>query len=144
MRQPLDLKPPAPRRKYSSESIPSIIISDEEGNENELDIETVDEEQETTEELGEDTTTTDEEDVKIREEFDRVVNLGRPKTGRNRKGRSQIRWQEIKDEEEISEINKEMLAPHTVFNGNDRVKRNKKKAKVEVHPQAHRQKNSLG
>ena len=144
MRQLLDLKPPAPRRKYSSESIPSIIISDEEGNENELDIETVDEEQETTEELGEDTTTTDEEDIKIREEFDRVVNLGRPKTGRNRKGRSQIRWQEIKDEEEISEINKEMLAPHTVFNGNDRVKRNKKRAKVEVHPQAHRQKNSLG
>ena len=67
------------------------------------------------EEFEEDTTTTDEEDIKVREEFDSVVNLRRPKTGRNRKGRSQIRWQEIKDDEEISEINKEMLAPHTVF-----------------------------
>ena len=144
MRQLLDLKPPAPRRKYSSESIPSIIISDEEGNENELDIENMDEEQEETEELEEDTATTDEENAKIREEFDRVLNLRRPKTGINRKGREQIRWRGIKDDEEISDSNREMLAPDTVFNAVDRVKRNKKKAKVEVHPQAYRQKISPG
>ena len=144
MRQLLDLKPLAPRRKSSSESIPSIIISDEEGNENELDIENMDEEQEETEEHEEDTATTDEENTKIREEFDRIVNLGRPKTGINRKGREQIRWQEIKDDEEIPDRNKEMLAPDTVINACDRVKRSKKRAKVEVHPQVYRQKISPG
>ena len=95
MRQLLDLKPPAPRRKYSSESIPSIIISDEEGNENELDIENMDEEQEETE-LEEDTATTDEENVKIREQFDRVVNLRRPKTGTNRKEGSKSDGRKLK------------------------------------------------
>ena len=37
-----------------------------------------------------------------------------------------------------------MLTPDTVCNGVDRVKRSKKRAKVEVHPQAHRQKISPG
>ena len=135
MRQFLDLKPCVTRRKYSSESIPSIIISDEEGNEAEVELDHLDDDvDDDSEEVEKSEETHQDDDVQFK------VNR-RPKTGRQRSGvRSQIKWQEIKDDSTVTDDQK-LVVPDLESHEGQKVKKKVKKVKTEVHPQAYRKNN---
>ena len=142
MRQLLDLKPCMTGRKYSSESIPTIITTDEEGNENELEPDHLDDHGEDDDGELEKSEEPEEEDDEVKETENRRKINRRPKTGLQRSVKREVRWQEIKDDPRTVGSDQELLAPDSDLSEvqSHRVKKKVKKVKTEVHPQIFRKK----